>query len=532
MRRRVLFGGIWHETNSFCPLRTDLDAFRRFALVEGDALLTVYEGTNTEIGGFVAESRHKDLELVPTLFAGAVPAGLVDRAALDYLTEAIVARARQRDFDGVLFAIHGAMVADGIDEADAYMLQRIRNAIGIDTPLVVTFDLHGNISEALVEVADVLVGYDTLPHIDMAERGREATRILRRLLNGAPRPRKAFRKLPMLTVPQMQGTEFEPMLGIMAELHKLEQQDSVLTASVAPGFPYTDVPHLGMAVLAYGDGANAAADSLAALIWSRREQFRPHLLSPAEAVSRAMVEPRGPVFLTEPADNVGGGAPGDGTTLLTAMAAAHAKGAVVIWDPAAAAAAASAGIGGRFRGEIGGRTPPLYGPPFALDGRVTFAGPVAYRRDAAYMTGQRVDLGMVATVTMADIKVGTDHRTRHAVRHTAPPLCGHFARAGAHRQPEVWQQLARRLRRHGRGAVLCRYARHLHLEHRAYAAHPPTRLVFSTTLIATAASPRSTLPEWVRQGSPSDRYDTPSGYRIGRVAPRPPSSLLPVAAVH
>ena len=405
MRRRVLFGGIWHETNSFCPLRTDLDAFRRFALVEGDALLTVYEGTNTEIGGFVAESRHKDLELVPTLFAGAVPAGLVDRAALDYLTEAIVARARQRDFDGVLFAIHGAMVADGIDEADAYMLQRIRNAIGIDTPLVVTFDLHGNISEALVEVADVLVGYDTLPHIDMAERGREATRILRRLLNGAPRPRKAFRKLPMLTVPQMQGTESEPMLGIMAELHKLEQQDSVLTASVAPGFPYTDVPHLGMAVLAYGDGANAVADSLAALIWSRREQFRPHLLSPAEAVSRAMVEPRGPVFLTEPADNVGGGAPGDGTTLLTAMAAAHAKGVVVIWDPAAAAAAASAGIGGRFRGEIGGRTPPLYGPPFALDGRVTFAGPVAYRRDAAYMTGQRVDLGMVATVTMADIKV-------------------------------------------------------------------------------------------------------------------------------
>ena len=532
MRRRVLFGGIWHETNSFCPLRTDLDAFRRFALVEGDALLTVYEGTNTEIGGFVAESRHKDLELVPTLFAGAVPAGLVDRAALDYLTEAIVARARQRDFDGVLFAIHGAMVADGIDEADAYMLQRIRNAIGIDTPLVVTFDLHGNISEALVEVADVLVGYDTLPHIDMAERGREATRILRRLLNGAPRPRKEFRKLPMLTVPQMQGTESEPMLGIMAELHRLEQQDSVLTASVAPGFPYTDVPHLGMAVLAYGDGANAAADSLAALIWSRREQFRPHLLSPAEAVSRAMVEPRGPVFLTEPADNVGGGAPGDGTTLLTAMAAAHAKGAVVIWDPAAAAAAASAGIGGRFRGEIGGRTPPLYGPPFALDGRVTFAGPVAYRRDAAYMTGQRVDLGMVATVTMADIKVGTDHRTRHAVRHTAPPLCGHFARAGAHHQPEVWQQLARRLRRYGRGAVLCRYARHLHLEHRAYAAHPPTRLVFSTTLIATAASPRSTLPEWVRQGSPSDRYDTPSGYRIGRAAPRPPSSLLPVAAVH
>jgi microcystin degradation protein MlrC len=403
--RRVLFGGIWHETNSFCPVKTDLDAFHRFAMIEGDALLTAYEDTNTEIGGFVTEAHRQGFELVPTLFAGAVPSGLVSRAALDHLTDAVVARARQRDFDGTLFAIHGAMVAETIDEADAYVLQRLREAIGTDKPMVVTFDLHGNITQPLVDAADVLVGYDTLPHVDMAERGREATQILRRLLEGAAPPRKAFRKLPMLTVPQMQGTEFEPMRGIMEELHRLEQQSGILTASVAPGFPYTDVPHLGMAVLAYGVDADAVADRLATVIWSRREQFRPYLLSPEAAVRRAMVEPRGPVFLTEPADNVGGGAPGDGTALLAAMVAADAAGAVVIWDPAAAAAAAAAGIGGRFRGEIGGRTLPLHGPPFTIDGYVTFAGPVAYRRDAAYMTGQPVDLGVVATVAMAGVKI-------------------------------------------------------------------------------------------------------------------------------
>ena len=403
--RRVLFGGIWHETNSFCPVQTDLHAFQRFALIEGDALLTVYEGTNTEIGGFVAEACQQDFELVPTLFAGATPSGLVSRAALDHLTNAVVVHAQQRDFDGVLFAIHGAMVAETIDEADAYILQCLRNAIGTDIPLVVTFDLHGNITQPLVDAADVLVGYDTLPHVDMAERGREATEILRYLLDGAAPPRKAFRKLPMLTVPQMQGTESDPMRGIMAELHRLEQHARIMTASVAPGFPYTDVPHLGMAVLAYGDDADAVADRLANLIWSRREQFRPYLLSPEPAVGRAMAEPSGPVFLTEPADNVGGGAPGDGTTLLAAMVTADAAGTVVIWDPAAAAAASSAGVGGRFRGEIGGRTLPLHGPPFTIDGYVTFAGPVAYRRDAAYMTGQPVDLGVVATVAMAGVKI-------------------------------------------------------------------------------------------------------------------------------
>ena len=405
MRRRVLFGGIWHETNSFYPVPTDIDAFRRFALVEGDALLTAYDGTNTEIGGFVAEARLQDFELVPTLFAGAIPSGLVSRVALDHLTDAVVTRARRRDFDGALFAIHGAMVAEGVDEADAYVLQRLRDAVGADVPLVATFDLHGNITQALIDAADVLVGYDTLPHVDMAERGREAAQILRRLLDGAASPRKAFRKLRMLTVPQMQGTEAEPMRGIMAELHRLEQGAGIVTASVAPGFPYTAVPHLGMAVLAYGDRASEVADRLAALIWSRREQFRPHLLSPEEAVKRAMAEPRGPVFLTEPADNVGGGAPGDGTTLLAAMVAANADGVVVIWDPVAAAAAALAGVGNCFRGEIGGKTLKLHGPPFTIDGRVTFAGPVAYRRDAAYMTGQPVDLGLVATVAMAGVKI-------------------------------------------------------------------------------------------------------------------------------
>ena len=260
MRSRVLFGGIWHETNSFCPVATDLDAFRRFALVEGEALLSAYQGTNTEIGGFVAEAKQQDFELIPTLFAGAIPSGLVSRAALNHLVGTITARVRQGGFDGVFLAVHGAMVAEGIWEADAYIVQQVRDAIGPDVPLVVTFDLHGNISPPLVDAADVLIGYDTLPHVDMAERGREAAQILRRLLDGEPRPHKAFRKLPMLTVPQMQGTEAEPMREIMAELHEIERRRDIVTASVAPGFPYTDVPHLGMAVLAYGDGADLAVE--------------------------------------------------------------------------------------------------------------------------------------------------------------------------------------------------------------------------------------------------------------------------------
>ena len=134
----------WHETNSFCPVATDLDAFRRFALVESEALLSAYRGTNTEIGGFVAEAKQQDFELIPTLFAGAIPSGLVSRAALNHLVGTITARVRQGGFDGVFLAVHGAMVAEGIWEADACIVQQVRDAIGPDVPLVVTFDLHAN----------------------------------------------------------------------------------------------------------------------------------------------------------------------------------------------------------------------------------------------------------------------------------------------------------------------------------------------------------------------------------------------------
>ena len=204
-----------------------------------------------------------------------------------------------------------------------------------------------------------------------------------------------------------------------------------------------------------------------------------------------MAEPRGPVFLTEPADNVGGGAPGDGTTLLAAMIEAGAQGTVVMWDPLAAALATSAGVGQRFSGKIGGRTLSLHGPPVAIAGRVAFAGNVAYQRDAAYMTGQHVDLGL-APRWRWKVSGCADQRAGDAVRHAAPSMRWHRARAGTNHQFEMRQQLARSVRHHGGRAVLCRYAWHLLFQYRACAPYQVARRVFSARLImrhsAAAAS--------------------------------------------
>lgn len=410
-RFRVLIAGLWHETNTFSPIATDLDAFRRYQFAEGPAVLSTYRDTNTEIGGMIAASAECGLDLVPVLFAGAVPAGTVTADCFDHLASTITSAARENGpFDGVLLALHGAMVAEGEDEADAAIVERVRAVAGAECPIIVTFDLHANLSQRLVTAADVLIGYDTFPHVDMGERGREAVRALADLMAGAAKPAKAYRKLPLVTVPQMQTTAERPMREIMAMVASAEQEAGIRTISVAQGFAYADVEHLGVAVVGYGEGAQRlgeAVDAIADALQQRSDAFQPELLAVDQAVSQARTASTGPVVLVEPADNVGGGAPGDGTEILAALIASETAGTIVIWDPEAAKAAGELSLGGAFDATVGGRAlPKLHGAPAQLSGTIVFSNTVTYERDGPYMTGQQVAMGLVAVVeTAAGLKV-------------------------------------------------------------------------------------------------------------------------------
>ncbi len=361
-RPRILVAGLWHETNTFSAVPTRYEDFLVFQYAVGDAMLR-YRDTNTEIGGMIAAADATGLDLAFGLFAGAVPSGLVQASAYRRLLEETLASVKAvGPVDGVLLAIHGALVAEGSAYAAAEWIAAIRNLVGHDRPVVATFDLHANLSEQLVATADVFIGYDTYPHVDMAEKGKEAAQLLAKILASGRRPHKALRKLPLLTVPQTQGTDDHPALGIYAKVKEARQLPGILAASVAMGFPYSDRDDLGMAVLAYGDAeetANAAADAIASDIWRARHEFVPRLESPKEAVSVAG-RSSGTTILVDVADNVGGGAPGDGTVLLDELVARVPIGAaIVIWDPIASARAATLGIGARFTGEVGGaRRPP------------------------------------------------------------------------------------------------------------------------------------------------------------------------------
>jgi microcystin degradation protein MlrC len=212
MSRRVLVTGLWHETNTFAVTPTDLAAFRAYQLLEGDAMAEALGGPTPELGGMLAAAPDLGFELRFGLFAGAVPAGTASREAYAHLVEETCRRATAAGpLDGALVALHGAMVADGAPDADAAFVARLRDTLGPDVPVVATFDIHANLSPALFEAADVLIGYDTYPHTDMAERGREAAEVLAYTLGSGQRPAKALRKLPLLTVPQVQATGAPPL---------------------------------------------------------------------------------------------------------------------------------------------------------------------------------------------------------------------------------------------------------------------------------------------------------------------------------
>jgi microcystin degradation protein MlrC len=408
MPRRIAVGGIWHETNTFAAGRTGLGAFQEYQYAAGEDLLSRYAGTNTELGGMIAAANELWVELVPTIYAGAVPSGTIARDALEELCEELRRRLRAAgSLDGVLLVLHGAAVAEGLDDADAHVLAVVRHVVGPAVPVAGTFDCHANLSATMVALADVLVGYDTYPHFDMAERGREAAQLLARILETGQRPACTLRKVPLVTAPQVQATEAEPMQGVMRRRVEIEGWPGVWCASIAMGFPYADVPELGASVLAYGeseDATRAASDTLAHAIWERRDRFVPDLVSVEAAVAEAVAASETPVVLVDAADNVGGGSAGDGTVVLAALVHAGARDAVVvIADPEAVAIAEAAAEGGAFEGVVGGKTDNRHGAPVRLRGRVRRIVDGRFSHRGSYMTGSVTTMGRTAVVDVDGI---------------------------------------------------------------------------------------------------------------------------------
>jgi microcystin degradation protein MlrC len=403
----LIVGGIMHETHTFSVEQTPLSAF---VVKRGDEA-NEYAGTNHSLGGVIDACAELGVKLSHTYFAHATASSPVTTELFDYLiSELLEGIQRQLPADGIVLTLHGAFVADGVLEADAEIVRRVRGLVGPDMPIAVTLDLHANIGPAIVEESTLIVGYDTYPHIDLNERAAEATRLLVRTINGEITPTMALVKPPLLPVPQAMFTSVPPFKTIFDRAFALEEAGEALSITVAGSFAYADTPAAGVSMLAVTDGdpgkAHAIAQELAELAWSLRDDMLIVNVEPAQAVAEAIAHPEGPVILVDVGDNIGGGTPGDGTVMLTELLRQKATGAVmVIADPEAVKACFAAGVNGIVETTVGGKTDNLHGSPVPIKGRVRLLSDGHWVHEGPENAGVAAEPGLTAVVEVAGVQL-------------------------------------------------------------------------------------------------------------------------------
>src|SRR3954463_2206920 len=283
---RIAVGAFLHETNTFAPTRATYDDFVHGggwpSMTHGADVLKVMRKINVGLAGFVEAAEANGWERVPTIAAAAVPSAHVTSDAFERIMKEMVdGIAAAGPIDAVYLDLPGARVAGHYDDGEGETLARVRKVIGKDLPLVVSLDLHANVSPEMMEHADALIAYRTYPHVDMADTGRACAEHLALLLGTKQKFAKAFRQLPFLIPISWQCTNDEPTKGIYQKLAAL-QDDAVPTLSFAPGFPAADFAHCGPSVFAYGRtqaDADAAADTIANVIVGHENDFDGRIFS-------------------------------------------------------------------------------------------------------------------------------------------------------------------------------------------------------------------------------------------------------------
>src|ERR1700742_2709740 len=354
---RIAVGGFLHETNTFAPTKATYADFVHGggwpAMAEGADVLKVMRNINVGLAGFAEAAQAAGWELVPTISCGASPSAHVTEDAYERIVEVIIDGIKAAGpLDAVYLDLHGAMVTEHLDDGEGEILARVRKVIGKDLPLVISLDLHANVTPAMVEHADALIAYRTYPHVDMADTGRASAKHLALLLKCKQKFAKAFRQLPFLIAISWQCTTVEPTKDIYQKLAALES-DAVPTLSFAPGFPAADFRDCGPSVFAYGRtqaDADAAADKIIAVIEGHEDDFDGKIYTPDEGVLYAMQlsgTATKPIVIADTQDNPGAGGDSDTTGMLRALVRNKAEGAAtgVIYDPESAKAAHQAGVG-------------------------------------------------------------------------------------------------------------------------------------------------------------------------------------------
>ena len=410
---RVVIGAIAHETSTFTNVATTWESYtkERFGYLRGEEILSKFKGTSSGIGGFVGGAEAHGLELVPTIFAEAQPSGPTPRTIFDaILGELLEGISAAGSIDGVLLELHGSMIAEGIDDADGHILEAVRAQVGDKVPILAQLDIHSNVSPRMVEMADVLIGRETYPEIDMAERSRECVDVLVRIHREGLQPTMALHQIPMVWGLN-QVTAHSPMREAIAELHRIEAKPGVVCGSIATCFPLADVPNMGASVYIVTDNdqaqAQACADELGGWLFERRAEWHLPMPSTEEALKQAEADGKFPVIFADRNDNTGGGSPGDSTGMLKTFVEAGLEDACLLYivDPEAVSLCKQAGRGATLTLGVGGKSSPLQGEPVPMEVEVVALSDGDFQYEGPRNKGLEGSMGSSAYIRQGGIHV-------------------------------------------------------------------------------------------------------------------------------
>jgi microcystin degradation protein MlrC len=422
MGKRVLFGGFFHETHTFLRQRTIVADFEAMALHVGTEAIARNRGNGSPSAGFLSVADAAGWDVVPTIQMAAMPGGIVEDAAIEVFRRHFfpVLEAEAASLDGIFLVLHGAAVSKGSDHPEADILADIKTSLkarGLDTTVVCVLDLHANIPHKLIDNSSVAVAYRENPHRDAHDAAVRAARILGELMD---KPGVAQVHLPTRYVlpPTGVGSADDPMRAVLVAARAIEAADpEIININVMAGYSYADVPDCGFSLSASTRGDPDRAMGYLRQLAGVLEQHiakgypRDAALDEVLAAIDRLPPGNGPVLLVEPADNIGGGTPGDATDLLGPLLETGRRGIVAaLADPEAVAQCAKAGLGATVSLMIGGKTDEHHGAPIPFTGRVANLTDGGFELELktshlASMLGTHAEMGPCAVIENEQAKI-------------------------------------------------------------------------------------------------------------------------------